>query len=295
MSRLERGLHAGAVRHHSRVSAMVILAVLTAAFVVLPPAPARAGPGWIVSCQLSHQSHDDPIVFPGQPGMAHLHLFYGARGTNAFSVPDTMRMTGTSCAMPGDTSAYWIPAVYAQGMQLMPGTTKHALFYYRRIAAPTGMTVATIPDGLRFVIGNPHAMSPAENPLLGRRIWWRCGTGGGARLPQPPSTCGAQTMVLIFQGPNCWDGVNLDSPDHFSHMAYPVGSRCPTTHPVNIPRVESYFRFRITPGPLGEVFLSSGPWWTLHQDVFFSWVPTEIQRFTAGCIAAGRDCRQNPI
>jgi hypothetical protein len=102
-------------------------------------------------------------------------------------------------------------------------------------------------------------------------------------------------MVLIFQSPNCWDGVNLDSPDHRSHMAYPVGSRCPATHPVNIPRVESYFRFRITPGPLGEVFLSSGPWWTIHQDVFFSWVPTEIQRFTAGCIAAKLDCKQNPL
>jgi Domain of unknown function (DUF1996) len=95
--------------------------------------------------------------------------------------------------------------------------------------------------------------------------------------------------------PNCWDGVNLDSPDHRSHMAYPVGSRCPATHPVNIPRVESYFRFRITPGPLGEVFPSSGPWWTIHQDVFFSWVPSEIQRFTAGCIAVKLDCRQNPL
>lgn len=33
----------------------------------------------------------------------------------------------------------------------------------------------------------------------------------------------------------CWDGKNLDSPDHKSHMAFPSGvttGSCPTTHPV---------------------------------------------------------------
>ena len=33
---------------------------------------------------------------------------------------------------------------------------------------------------------------------------------------------------------SCWDGVNLDSPDHASHMAYPTdaynGGTCPPTH-----------------------------------------------------------------
>ena len=38
--------------------------------------------------------------------------------------------------------------------------------------------------------------------------------------------------------PSCWDGVNLDSADHKSHMAYPIGEYnngyCPDTHPVHI-------------------------------------------------------------
>ncbi len=29
-----------------------------------------------------------------------------------------------------------------------------------------------------------------------------------------------QGLALHVQFPNCWDGVNLDSPDHQSHMAY---------------------------------------------------------------------------
>lgn len=38
--------------------------------------------------------------------------------------------------------------------------------------------------------------------------------------------------------PSCWDGVNLDSPDHKSHMAYPLQDYntgdCPDTHPVHL-------------------------------------------------------------
>lgn len=38
--------------------------------------------------------------------------------------------------------------------------------------------------------------------------------------------------------PSCWDGKNLDSPDHKSHMAYPIqnfnSGDCPDTHPVHL-------------------------------------------------------------
>lgn len=42
---------------------------------------------------------------------------------------------------------------------------------------------------------------------------------------------------------SCWDGKNLDSPDHRSHVAYPASGSfestgpCPATHPVRLPQV----------------------------------------------------------
>ena len=65
---------------------------------------------------------------------------------------------------------------------------------------------------------------------------------------------GIRTQVTF---PTCWDGVNLDSPDHKSHVAYslipfepyadPVIRRpytpeqergkCPDTHPVHLPQL----------------------------------------------------------
>jgi hypothetical protein len=54
--------------------------------------------------------------------------------------------------------------------------------------------------------------------------------------------------MSIANANRCWDGVNLDSPDHKSHVAYPTngpalfsgtgtGGACPSTHPVKIPQV----------------------------------------------------------
>lgn len=43
--------------------------------------------------------------------------------------------------------------------------------------------------------------------------------------------------------PTCWDGKNLDSPDHMSHMSYPEtgtfesGGPCPASHPVRTSQV----------------------------------------------------------
>ena len=63
----------------------------------------------------------------------------------------------------------------------------------------------------------------------------------------PTKFCeGGIRSVITF--PTCWDGVNLDSADHKSHMSYPIegsitdrfdydGGKCPDTHPVKVPQV----------------------------------------------------------
>lgn len=51
----------------------------------------------------------------------------------------------------------------------------------------------------------------------------------------------------------CWDGVNVDSPDHKAHVAYPtIGSfettgACPSTHPVRLPQLMYEVMWDTTP------------------------------------------------
>lgn len=59
---------------------------------------------------------------------------------------------------------------------------------------------------------------------------------------------GLRTQVYF---PSCWDGVNLDSANHQSHMAYPLGGRndggqCPDDHPV--PMISIFYEFIFSTG-----------------------------------------------
>ena len=63
----------------------------------------------------------------------------------------------------------------------------------------------------------------------------------GPALPSKPCTNGVRSQVYF---PSCWDGKNLDSANHQSHMAYPSsynGGKCPDTHPN--PMISIFFEF----------------------------------------------------
>lgn len=89
---------------------------------------------FISSCKFSHQSNDDPIVYPNQFGKSHLHQFVGNDTTNAASTLSSLQAGTTSCRRSGDTAAYWAPA-------LIQGTTPvapmGATIYYRRSTTKT--------------------------------------------------------------------------------------------------------------------------------------------------------------
>lgn len=59
-----------------------------------------------------------------------------------------------------------------------------------------------------------------------------------------PLTSNYSQPVLIQS--RCWDGVNLDSPDHQSHVYNTItqdgfvnAGKCPSTHPVRMPQVRA--------------------------------------------------------
>jgi hypothetical protein len=272
----------------------LLVLACTILFVAALAQPAlAAAPGWIVSCPPNHVLPDDPIVFPGLPGASHLHVFTGAKTTDAFSTPDSLRAGGTTCAMPDDTSAYWEPDATINGVHVLPNNTaKGDLIYYRRVAAPSGTTVHTIPDGLKLIVGNSHATSVSENPLIGQgRIFWQC-LGGGTHYRSPFGFTCSGGITLSYVLPNCWDGVHLDSADHFSHMSYPVSGHCPADHPVVIPRLQAFWRYPVNSVQTWQ--FSSGPYYTAHMDFFSAWDAEGLQHFVDVCINALVDCGKNP-
>ncbi len=199
-------------------------------------------------CTLSHMAFDDPIVFPGKPGASHLHVFFGNTGANANSTAESLRTTGNSTCRGGiaNRSAYWVPALIdtKDGTPMVPADIST---YYKN-GNLDGSVIKPFPAGLRMIAGSPTASAP--NPAGTYMARFKC-IGGpnnqnglyGAAIGN--CDVGAKLISEVFF-PQCWDGVNLDSPDHKSHMAYTVTKKtaagvsyraCPDTHKVPVAQV----------------------------------------------------------
>ena len=223
---------------------------------------------WITTCTFSHESMDDPIVYPGQPGASHDHTFAGSSTTDAYSTFDSLRAGGTSCKMPADHSGYWVPtANYPLHPKL--GT----LWYY----AATQQS-RPFPDGLKMIVR-----------YSGGNVAFKCGPGASlTKGTAPPASCTSGMLVAIVDFPRYWDGVNTDSPDHLSHMSYTQDA----AHPVELPQIRGFIRYAVPAGQPINLQLSSGDYTTWHVDFFDGWDPAELQRFITKC--GGLSCGQNP-
>ncbi|CAL9394831.1 hypothetical protein SUDANB95_01326 [Actinosynnema sp. ALI-1.44] len=234
---------------------------------------------FLADCPFSHRLPDDPIVVPKLPGASHMHSFFGNRTTNAHSDVNSL-LAGTSNCNPGvDLSSYWVPTLYADNQPVEPtGTT----FYYlgEGVRDDVIARIQPFPLGLRIVAGNAKATAP-DSSTIAR---WSCLHAGHVGASKDFVNCPTGTMLESYLDfPQCWNGRDLDSPDHKSHMAYPVNADCPATHPVPVPKLRQVLRYPVSGDP-ARFRLSSGPGFTMHGDFFNAWPEAELARRVRDCI-----------
>ncbi len=244
-----------------------------------------------MACLYSHFAEDDPIIRPGQPGASHLHMFFGNTEVDAYTTTDSLvNSGGGSCqGFELNRSGYWTPAVLdGRGNAVVPDT----IIVYYKTKDPS--TTQAMPQGLKIVAGNTTSESFTASHQLG----WSCGSSGFAynisnRIP----SCGNDMINAYIAFPSCWDGTNLDSADHRSHMAYVSDHQsCPASHPVRLPQITVLLYF--APADTSSWYLSSdrtggfnsGPGATLHADWWGGWNNETMDLWTNGCIRASRNC-----
>lgn len=285
-----------------RVLTKLFVAIsLVAGFLIAGPAvPAAAAPepSFRVVCKNTRIAADDPIVFPGKPGLSHQHTFFGARAVDANTTPESLLGDATDCSREYgavDFSAYWIPALYRNGKQVAYDNVELAV-YYKRAGANSGVPVdQALPRGLRMIAGDMMSTGPQD------AVYYKCAkvndAGRQSRLGQGFPDCPSDEMVIAeLRFPDCWDGRNLDSANHKSHMAYSSGSdnRCSGTHPVKVPQItfEAWFH-GVAGAPASSLSWSSGDQYSFHGDVISVWDTRAAANLVNQCINTSRDC--NPL
>ncbi|KYK56567.1 uncharacterized protein DCS_03567 [Drechmeria coniospora] len=203
-----------------------------------------------VNCATLTVQRGDPIVYPGVVS-PHVHAVVG--GT-AFALTESNEAAkaanATTCDKLLDNSNYWQPQLYHQrndGRFEIVEMQGIAAYYINRACDYAegrtncnGMPHARAPPaGLRMVVGNPYLRTYDHSNPAQRAISHVC--LGKENVPDTPHLptrqCDRLRAETFF--PSCWDGNNLDSSDHKSHMAFPaIGDYntgvCPKSHPIAI-------------------------------------------------------------
>ena len=242
---------------------------------------ALQGVNFVGSCRFSHMAMDDPIVYPNQPGASHDHSFVGNTTTDAFSTLRSLRAGSSTCKRDAETAAYWMPTLLLNGQMVTPAG---ATIYYRRQSLTR---LRALPPGFKMIAGDRHATSPQGTQIT----YWNCGAASSVPVSTDVPTCPntqAQSLRLHVNFPSCWDGKQLDSADHQSHMAYAAKGTCPASHPVALPAISLIYRYPITGG--AGVTLASGGQYSAHADFFNAWRQRTLVSLVNGCLNAFRHC-----
>ncbi|MFF5497673.1 DUF1996 domain-containing protein [Streptomyces aquilus] len=262
-----------------------------AQFRAMTPAPVPAGvvrvPEFNATCDYSHSMPDDPIVLPGLPGASHMHSFFGNKSTDAFSTTQSLlNSKATTCAPAEDLSSYWIPTLYEGDKAVEPQNM--IVYYGSRLSDPSA--TVPFPEGFRMIAGNAKAQTPTPAGSPGQ--YWCAGPGGeiGRSADGNWPICAPTahlTHQLVF--PDCWDGKNLDSPDHKSHVAFTYDGKCSGAYPVAIPNLSFVVTYP-TQGSAAGFRLASGMASSVHGDFFNAWDNTAQGHRVKDCITQKAKC-----
>ena len=264
--------------------------------------PAGNDGAFRISCPPSHMSNDDPIVYPNQPGAAHHHTFFGNTSTNAKSDLMHLDIAGNSTCTGGgmNHAAYWVPSMIDTATNT-PIKPSGAIFYYKSWDVPSAF-VKVPPKGLRMITGN--GKSTSADTSSGRYSCITPSTGNGTVWTKTIPNCAVGTYLQMqISFPQCWDGINLDSPDHKSHMAeasqaYTTANKCPASHPIAIPLIAQNINFDVTTTDQTKNWrlasdnyaINTAGGLSAHADWVNGWDTTTMSGWVKNCLNKGADC-----
>ncbi|MFJ5969321.1 DUF1996 domain-containing protein [Streptomyces sp. NPDC093060] len=256
---------------------------------------------------------DNVIVAPGvSNGAHHFHDYIGNQSNNAFASDEDLADAQTSCVDQGDKSTYYWPVLRLQnGKQERdagaPGggtegnagqivTAKQVTLTF--VGNPRGK-VTEMPRLLRIITGDAKAF--VNGPGNANASWSCTGFEDRQLKDKYPLCPSGSDVVRTFRFQSCWDGRNIDSANHRTHVAFagPDGS-CPEGFRA-IPQLVQRIVYGVAAPSLNDggrtvpfFAVDSFPE-QLHKPVtdhgdFINVFDEDLMREMVDCINSGRTC-----
>ena len=262
-------------------------------------------------------SQNTALVFGGEPGRSNYANLRAGGGSACNDVAGADRNLA-EMNWAANRTPYWQPALLdGKGNVVL---VDYVSFYYKRrpasdpvVSDPSNSKyegqAVKLPNGIKFIFGaTPSDSNKPIDPGAALKI--TCNMNGGTQAQSDFPTAvqcvrtnaGAQ-LEIRMEAPSCWDGVNLDSPDHRSHVAYPsCGSwgypRCDAQHPSVIPTYTYAAFYTLLSTDDGDIHLASDEMndtkprgWSFHVDYGpAAWDPIVLGMWTDNCIDKLLNC-----
>lgn len=214
----------------------------------------------------------DPLVSPGEVSQ-HVHAIHGSSGfSEDATYEDLVRANCTSCAVTQDKSVYWHPSVLFQdastGEFEAVDQRGGMLAYYLLYSNPGEKSVKAFPQGFRMIAGDSlrrnYSLGDVNTPDPEKSLWAALGQVTQGDLAQRALGFNCLNYQKAPEGslyrhflpdkayldancpdgirfelmfPSCWNGKDLDSPNHKDHVAYPdlvMTGTCPPDYPIRL-------------------------------------------------------------
>ncbi|KOT66532.1 MULTISPECIES: DUF1996 domain-containing protein [Streptomyces] len=251
-----------------------------------------------------HNNPDNLIVAPGvSNGAHHMHDYVGNLATNAFSSDRELAGAGTTCGN-GDRSAYYWPVLRLRdngrerdadapggGQDGNVGTILRPAAVSLKFDGNGADEVTAMPPFLRKLTGDAKALT---NGPANANASWSCTGFENRQLKDKYPICPrGSNVVRSLAFPNCWDGRNIDSANHRTHVVFPDGNGQCRNGFRAVPRLVQRLTYAVPPN--AQYAVDSFPD-QLHNPVtdhgdFINVMPQRLMRTAVDCINSGRDCR----